>query len=52
MQTEDQSLKPNPAWKIAITFAVIGFCWLSYVAIMGLVERWQEAIKMFDEMAI
>ncbi len=44
--------KLHVAWKIAITLAVIGFCWLSYIAITGLMDRWQEAIKMFDEMAI
>jgi len=37
-------------WKLVITAAVIGFCWIAYVAIQGFVHQFDEATKMLNNM--
>lgn len=39
-------------WKVVITLVILGFCWVIYIAIVGFISQFDEAIKMFDEMAI
>ncbi|MEO5713743.1 MAG: zinc ribbon domain-containing protein [Luteolibacter sp.] len=36
-------------WKIVITAAVVGFCWVSYVAFTGFVHQLDEATKMLND---
>lgn len=37
-------------WKIAITAAAVGVCWLSYVSIVAFMHQFDEATKMIQEM--
>lgn len=37
-------------WKIVITLVVLGFCWLSYIAIKGFVDHINETVKMMEDM--
>jgi len=37
-------------WKIVITAAVVGFCWISYNAFRALVQNLEDATKMMNEM--
>lgn len=41
--------KLHLAWKIAITAAVLAFCWVSYIAVRGLIGQLEEATKMMEE---
>jgi hypothetical protein len=38
------------AWKAAITLVIIGLCWMTYVAIKGLIDYANELIKMANDM--
>ena len=42
--------KWHVAWKLGITAAVIGFCWVSVLAFKGFVHQFDEATKMLQEM--
>lgn len=42
--------KMHVVWKLAITAAILGFCWLSYIAFKGFVHQFDEATKMLNEM--
>jgi hypothetical protein len=42
--------KMHVAWKLVITAAVIGFCWLTYVAFKGFIHQFDEATKMLNQM--
>ena len=42
----------NIFWKIGITAAVVGFCWISYTAIVDFMHQFDEATKMLNEMKI
>jgi hypothetical protein len=44
--------KLHLAWKLAITAAVVGFCWLSVVAINAFIHQFDEATQMLKEMKI
>ncbi|GAA5120161.1 hypothetical protein GCM10023212_13350 [Luteolibacter yonseiensis] len=44
--------KWHVGWKIAGTLAVAGFCWLSYIAIIGFMHQFDEATKMLNQMKI
>lgn len=44
--------KLHPVWKVLITLAVAGFCWLSYKAFTGFIHQFDEATKMLNEMKI
>ena len=44
--------KLQVVWKLVITAAVIGFCWLSYIAFKGFIHQFDEATKMLNEMKI
>ncbi len=44
--------KLHPVWKVVITLAVAGFCWLTYVAFKGFVSQFDEATKMMQEMRL
>ena len=41
--------KLHVVWKLLITAAVLGFCWLSYVAFTGFVKQFDEATKMLND---
>ena len=38
-------------WKMVITAAIIGFCWISYNAIRNLIHQIEEATRMLNEMS-
>lgn len=38
------------AWKLVITVAVLGFCWVSVLAFQGFVHQFDETTKMLQEM--
>lgn len=40
----------NLAWKVVATLAVVGFCWLTFIAFRGFVSQLDEARKMMEEM--
>lgn len=44
--------KLHPVWKVVITLGIAGFCWLTYIAINGLVHQFDEATRMMREMGI
>ncbi len=44
--------KMHWVWKIVITAAVVGFCWLSYHAFKALIQNLEDATKMINEMKI
>ncbi len=44
--------KMHWAWKVAITAAVIAFCWISYKAILAFSKQYDEAIEMLRTMGI
>lgn len=44
--------KLHVVWKIVITLAVIGVCWISYVSIMRFMHQFDEELKMFKDMPI
>lgn len=44
--------KLHLAWKVVVTLAVVGFCWVSYMAFKGFVRQFDEATKMLNEMQI
>lgn len=44
--------KMHVVWKLVITAAIIGFCWLSYVTIKKFMHQFDEATKMLNEMRI
>lgn len=39
-------------WKVGGTLAVIGFCWLTYLSLMGVMHQYEEAMKMINQMNI
>lgn len=39
-------------WKVMITVAVVGFCWVAYIAFKGFVSQLDEATKMLNEFKI
>lgn len=39
-------------WKLAITLAIIGFCWISYRAINGFMHQFDEALRMMEQMPL
>lgn len=45
-------LHPKMHWalKLVITLAVIGFCWISVIAIQRFLQVFDEAVKMMDGM--
>ncbi len=44
--------KMHWAWKLVITLAVIGFCWLSVITIQRFLLQFDEALKMMNEMGL
>jgi hypothetical protein len=44
--------KLHVAWKVGLTLAILGFCWVSYMAFRGFVRQFDEATKMLNEMQI
>ena len=42
--------KMHVAWKLAITAAILGFCWISLIAFRGFIHQFDEATKMLNEM--
>lgn len=44
--------KLHPVWKVVITLAIGGFCWIAYIAFKGFVSQFDEAMKMMNEMKI
>lgn len=44
--------KLHVVWKIVITLAIIGFCYVSYVAFTGFMHQFDEATKMLKNMPI
>ena len=44
--------KLHLVWKMVITLAVIGVCWISYVSIVGFMHQFDEELKMFQNMQI
>ncbi len=44
--------KMHLVWKLVITAAILGFCWLSYIAFKGFIHQFDEATKMLNEMKI
>ena len=44
--------KMHLAWKLAITAAIVGFCWVSFIAFQGFIHQFDEATKMLNEMAL
>jgi hypothetical protein len=44
--------KLNIFWKIAITAAAVGICWVSYVSFKAFVHQFDEATKMLNEMKL
>ena len=44
--------KLHPVWKVVITLAIGGFCWVAYVAFKGFVSQFDEATKMMKEFKI
>jgi hypothetical protein len=38
------------AWKLMITLAVIGFCWISVITIQRFLHQFDEAMKMMNGM--
>lgn len=44
--------KMHWAWKLVITAAVVGFCWLSVIAFQGFIRQFDEATKMLNEMKL
>ena len=42
--------KLHVGWKLVITVAVIGFCWVSVIAAYGFIHQFDEATKMLNEM--
>ncbi len=44
--------KLHVAWKLVITLAIAGFCWIAYVALQGLMSYLNEATKMLNDMKI
>jgi hypothetical protein len=44
--------KWHPLVKVAITLAILGFCWLSYIAFKGFISQLDEATKMLNEMRL
>jgi hypothetical protein len=52
-QDAENHPRPNhPLVKVAITLAILGVCYLSYIAFKGLIGQLDEATKMFNEMQI
>ncbi len=39
-------------WKLAITVAVMGFCWITYIAFKGFIHQFDEATEMLKTMKI
>lgn len=44
--------KLHIAWKLVITLAVAGFCWISYVAIRGFIKQFDEVTEMWKTMPL
>jgi uncharacterized protein (DUF983 family) len=44
--------KLHLVWKLVITAAIIGLCWLSYISILAFIRQFDEALKMLEEMKI
>jgi hypothetical protein len=44
--------KWHPLVKVAITLAILGVCYLSYIAFKGFVSQLDEATKMLNEMRL
>jgi|688.fasta_scaffold184081_3 hypothetical protein len=42
--------KMHWAWKLMITLAVIGFCWISVITIQRFLHQFDEAMKMMNGM--
>ena len=38
------------AWKLAITAAVVAFCWITVIAFQGFIHQFDELTKMLNEM--
>lgn len=39
-------------WKLAITLAVIGFCWVSVIAIQNFLHQFDETLKMMNGLSL
>lgn len=37
-------------WKIVLTAAVVGICWISYNAFKALIQNLEDATRMMNEM--
>jgi len=44
--------KLHVVWKLLISAAIVGFCWVSYIAIRGFLQQFDEATKMLLEMKV
>ena len=44
--------KLHPVWKVVITLAIGGICWLTYLAFKGFISQFDEATKMMNEFKI
>jgi hypothetical protein len=42
--------KMHVGYKLAITLAVLGFCWVAVLAFQGFIHQFDEATKMLNEM--
>lgn len=47
-------LRPKTAigWKLLVTLAVAGFCWVAWYALTGFVSQFDEATKMWEDAAL
>ncbi len=44
--------RTNVAWKLVVTLAVAGFCWVVWYALTGFVSQFDEATKMLQNAPI
>jgi hypothetical protein len=44
--------KLHVIWKLVITAAVLGFCWISFIAFQGFIHQFDEATRMLNEMKL
>mgnify|MGYP000190292046 CR=1 FL=1 len=44
--------KMHVIWKLAITAAILGLCWISLIAFRGFIHQFDEATRMLNEMKL
>lgn len=42
--------KLHLVWKLVMTAAILGVCWLTFIALRGFAQQFDEATKMMNEM--